>query len=152
MPRPKRKPTQTNTKRKKKFIFENPFIGEQIVKDLLEAFGDGATIQTACGLAGITKEVYYNIQKQAAVDAEVGESVLTEIFKEIHKARARGKMTNLKTIKDAAPKQWQAAAWLLERCFPEEYGRQIREMKHSGEMRISEVNVTVVRSESDADI
>ncbi|MDW8214703.1 MAG: hypothetical protein RMJ55_14190, partial [Roseiflexaceae bacterium] len=36
----------------------------------------------------------------------------------------------------AANGQWQAAAWLLERRYPQIYGKQTVEQKHAGDLRI----------------
>jgi hypothetical protein len=47
----------------------------------------------------------------------------------------KAKMVTL--ISAAAPTNWNAAAWLLERRWPEEFGRQRLETEHSGEVKIT---------------
>ncbi len=47
----------------------------------------------------------------------------------IHKARSLGQAKLVKLIWDAVPKTWQAAAWLLERRWPGEYGKK-ETLKH----------------------
>lgn len=48
-------------------------------------------------------------------------------------------MELLETIKTAAkdPKEWRAGAWLLERRYPDEYGRQKLDVNHSGSVSLS---------------
>lgn len=42
---------------------------------------------------------------------------------EIGRARAEGEARGIATIANAAGENWQAAAWLLERQYPERWGR-----------------------------
>jgi hypothetical protein len=42
----------------------------------------------------------------------------------IKEATSVGLMENLMTVKAASAKSWQAAAWLIERRFPNEWGRR----------------------------
>jgi hypothetical protein len=44
----------------------------------------------------------------------------------VNKAVAESESRDLATILKAAQSQWQAAAWRLERRFPEKYGRNDR--------------------------
>jgi len=51
----------------------------------------------------------------------------------LEKGRAQGEREALDVIKAHAPKQWTAAAWLLERRNPAEYAKRDRvDNKHSG--------------------
>ena len=57
-------------------------------------------------------------QSQRVVDAPYRE------FRErVEQARAEGEVRNVAQIASAARESWQAAAWLLERQFPERWGR-----------------------------
>ena len=46
-----------------------------------------------------------------------------EFLNRLKKAREHGKAVLLNSILGHAQRHWQAAAWLLELCFPEEFGR-----------------------------
>ena len=52
-----------------------------------------------------------------------GKVVFFQFFHSVTRARARAKINFVANIRKAAPKDWKAAAWLLERMFPTEYGR-----------------------------
>jgi hypothetical protein len=49
----------------------------------------------------------------------------------VERAKAQAVKDSVKVIKEAGPKNWQAAAWWLERTQPRDYGRQQR-IEHSG--------------------
>lgn len=59
------------------------------------------------------------------------EAVYLEFFLTVKKALAEGEIYSAGIIKKAAEKNWQAAAWVLERRFEERWGRDqgaIREL------------------------
>ena len=86
----------------------------------------GMSLRTACAYAGISDDTLARRRKS---DAEFAARV--EHAREMFKA----KMVTL--ISAAAPKNWNAAAWLLERKHPEEFGRQRLETEHSGAVKIT---------------
>jgi hypothetical protein len=86
----------------------------------------GMSLQTACAWAGISDDT---LARQRKKDPELAARV--ERAREMFKA----KMVTL--ISAAAPKNWNAAAWLLERKHPEEFGRQRLETEHSGGVKIT---------------
>ncbi len=60
----------------------------------------------------------------------------SEFAKRLNKARSLGQAKLVKLIWDAVPKTWQAAAWLLERRWPNEYGKK-ETLRHEGSKIIS---------------
>jgi len=46
-----------------------------------------------------------------------------EFSAQLDQAEGKGVAENLDTIKKASRSDWKAAAWMLERKYPEEYGR-----------------------------
>ena len=68
--------------------------------------------------AGIGHDTFYRWIKQNS-----------EFAKRLNKARSLGQAKLVKLIWDAVPKTWQAAAWLLERRWPNEYGKK-ETLKH----------------------
>ncbi len=89
-------------------------------KRLLDALRMGATDGLACAYAGISVDT---LARWRAADAEFAEAL----------TRARGELAIglLAKIEAAAAHDWRAAAWKLERRYPEEYGRQI--VQHQGD-------------------
>jgi tRNA-dihydrouridine synthase len=46
-----------------------------------------------------------------------------EFAKQVRRAESKAELQPLETMRDAAAKDWRAAAWLLERTKPEQYAR-----------------------------
>lgn len=84
---------------------------EDNVKAFVEAIKIGVKIKNACELIGINQDTYFTWVKE--------HPEFSDLIK-----RARGERTReaLMVIRKAALKSWQAAAWYLERTFPDQYG------------------------------
>lgn len=105
------------------------FDDQDVINTMKEAFQKGATIEIACGCAGIDESLYYKWQKKA----DAGDKKYCHIFQEFKKARSAGNMIWLEAIDQAVFRGvWQAAAWKLERIRPDDYGANVgmREMNH----------------------
>lgn len=79
-----------------------------------------------------------NYVETAALAAGIGVSTLHEwrakhpdFAEAIQSARAIAEQRNVLLIQNAASESWQAAAWWLERSFPQKYGRHDR-IEHTG--------------------
>lgn len=48
------------------------------------------------------------------------------LHQQVTRARAQAEVRAMATIQQAAPENWQAAAWFLERTAPEKFGRRER--------------------------
>lgn len=77
--------------------------------------------------------------KGAAMAVGIAESTLWEwrhkypkLSNDITKATSDMRRANIAYIAKKAPTQWQAAAWLLERRFPDEFGRRNVEVSGPG--------------------
>lgn len=94
----------------------------ETVKKLTDAIRMGSTYELACGYAGITTTTFYEWMNT--------KSDLPDIVKEAEGAAAVGWLAKIeKAANDGA---WQAAAWKLERRYPQDYGRTAIDIKHSG--------------------
>lgn len=84
---------------------------EAITAKILGAIKTGATVEAACSLARIARQTFYNwLKKDTVLKADYEEALAhSEIFlvSEIRKDPS-----------------WQSKAWLLERRFPERWGRR----------------------------
>lgn len=88
----------------------------ETVKKITDAIKLGATYKLACNYAGIDYSTFNEWQKtkpkfSEAVKAAEGEAAVKWLAK----------------IEAAAVKSWQAAAWKLERRYPQDYGRTIQD-------------------------
>lgn len=73
----------------------------------------GVTIRIACDIAGIGEATYFGWARD-----------FPEFSERSTRARAIGVVMNLSLIRGAAERDWRAAAWLLEHCHPEHFGRR----------------------------
>lgn len=87
----------------------------EVVKRLTDAIRLGATYELACHYAGIGTTQFYEWQKRKPEFADA--------IKEAEGGAAVGWLARIEqAAKDGT---WQAAAWKLERRYPEQYGRQV---------------------------
>ena len=95
----------------------------QTRRTILGAIRMGATIKQACGIAGIAVTTF-NRWKHRAKEGEV---LYLDFFEEMAMAVDQAIGRKLQVIDQAANAgNWTAAAWWLERNFPELYGQRTR--------------------------
>lgn len=97
-----------------------PKITEDLIKIICELKGKGMSNKDICMAVGIHEATLYRWLNKPSARLH---RVLSEEFK---KAEARYKQELLDTIRGAAlakRQYWAAAAWLLERKYPDEFGR-----------------------------
>ncbi len=87
--------------------------------DILTALKVGATYKVACEFARVGYTTFHEWREKDAVFAE-----------NVEAATATCAVHYLTVIQAAANEgDWKAASWLLERRWPEDYGRQIKEVE-----------------------
>ncbi len=91
-------------------------------KRIMDALRMGATYELACNYAGISADTF---QRWRASDAAFAAQI-----KEAEGAAAVGWLAKIE--KAANDNVWQAAAWKLERRYPEQYGRQVVTQQATG--------------------
>lgn len=103
-----------------------PEVHEKIVM----AIRAGNYVETAAGLAGIHKDSFYAWLKMANKERD---GIYRRFSDDISKAIAEAEARDVALIARASLEQWQAAAWRLERRYPDRWGRRDRmAMEHSG--------------------
>ena len=107
----------------------DPTIGDRIVT-WLQA---GSFVETAAAAAGISKQTFYNwLARGARAEAEREEPSLWAWARRIDQAQAEAELGLLGMVLGAAKSgAWQAAAWYLERKFPERWRRR-ETVEHTG--------------------
>ena len=90
----------------------------------------GALIKTACQACGIHESTYFRWINRA--DDPDAPEVYREFRESITRARALAEMDALTLVRQAGRTDWRAAAWFLERSFPQDYGRH-QKLEHTGE-------------------
>ena len=98
----------------------------------IQAIQLGSTIAMACKYAGFSKVSYYSWVKKAQTQPD---SVFSEFRDRVEEAKGKAVVGWLAKIEKAASEgSWQAAAWKLERRYPEDYGRRVQELRHTGQV------------------
>lgn len=91
------------------------------VKAILQAIEVGAPYRHAAAAAGIDEDTFTNWKKRHA-----------EFSDAVKEAEAKAITGRLARIRLAEPDHWQAAAWWLERKYPQEFGKTVQENQITG--------------------
>lgn len=106
-------------------------------KTIVKALEIGAYHETAAGAAGVHISTLRDwlrrgarerrrLRKNTKAKPLQSEKVYADFSDACEKAMASSELGDLKTIAKASARQWQAAAWRLERKYPDRYGRKDR--------------------------
>lgn len=85
----------------------------------------GVTNETAANAAGISETTFYRWMQEGA-DSDDDNDPRRQFRESVMRARAERESYLAGLIVRAAPDDWKAAAWLLERGLPDRWGRQTR--------------------------
>jgi transposase len=88
---------------------------------IVDGINAGLTYGMTCARAGVTYATFYNWLKKGEV-AKSG--VLMEFFDAVSRAKADSALRLVSQITLQAPTDWRAAAFMLERRFPDDYGKR----------------------------
>jgi transposase len=94
------------------------------ISRLIEALRAGHTREGAATLAGISKSTFNGWLASAKEPGADQEFLL--FLDAVKSAEVEAEDALLAIIRAAAPKQWQAAAWILERRSPDRWGRRVK--------------------------
>ncbi|HZU76708.1 MAG TPA: hypothetical protein VFA70_08085 [Dehalococcoidia bacterium] len=86
----------------------------------VEAVRAGNYMVVAARLAGISESTLYEWLERG----RAGRAPYAEFAREVERARAEAEARMLLVVQTAARLHWQAAAWFLERAFPDRWGRR----------------------------
>jgi hypothetical protein len=93
-----------------------------LTKKVCAVLEKAQTIASACAVSGIGTTTYHSWIGRG----EAGEAGFAEFAVSCGRARAKAKQKLTDIILKAAPDDWKAAAWLLEKLYPNEYGKAWR--------------------------
>lgn len=104
---------------------------DEITRTITQAIAAGNYQRTAMKLAGIGESTFY----QWLELGRQGRKPYKEFAESVEKAQAQAEARNVAIIEQAASESWQAAAWWLERRFPDDWGRKER-VEHGGNVTL----------------
>ena len=116
---------------------------------IITAIRAGNYIETAAAYAGIDKSTLYDWLKRGEREKQrvaqnprykirKSEKPYVEFSNAVEKALAEAEVRDVAIIAKAAEEQWQAAAWRLERKFPDRWGRKVIEHTDSDRKRLQD--------------
>jgi hypothetical protein len=122
----KRKPGKSKSVRKKRPIGRRPLVADPKVRErFLEAIRNGCTNDVAAIAVGIDRSTFYIWQTR--LEDKSPKKVYVDFFDEVNRARAEGEASLAQLIADAGVHDWRAAAALLERRYPQRWGRRLEQ-------------------------
>ena len=94
---------------------------------MVNAIKIGAYNYVAAAAAGIDEKTYANWMERGESDWEHGKrTVFAAFFRDIKDAEGQAEIAHLAHIVKAGSQHWQARAWILERKWPNRWGRRER--------------------------
>lgn len=95
----------------------------EIQRTIVAALQRGNYAETAAALAGISKDTFYAWLRRGA---RTKAGIYAQFSDAVKRAMAHGEARDLQVVDSAAQGgAWQAAAWKLERKFPQRWGRRV---------------------------
>ena len=120
-------------------------LNRDIQNKIVTAIRMGNYIETAAAVAGINKTTLYDwlkrgerekqrVENDSRKKIRKSEAIYVEFSNAVEKALAEAEARDVMLISKAANTQWQAAAWRLERKFPDRWGRKV--IEHRGSLEV----------------
>ena len=93
----------------------------EVQEIIVDGINAGLTLVLTCARAGVTYVTFYRwLEKGEAANS----GVFCEFFNAVSRAKADSALRLVSQITLQAPTDWRAAAFLLERRFPDDYGKR----------------------------
>ncbi|MFI3254441.1 MAG: hypothetical protein R3Y63_08930 [Eubacteriales bacterium] len=102
----------------------------ELVKTLCELKGKGLSNKAVCDGVAISESVFYDWLAKGEEALLVGKkNKFSEFLEAYKKAETDFKLSLMAKIQQESGKgSWTASAWLLERCYPAEFGKKTIEL------------------------
>jgi transposase len=121
--KPKRRKRPSRSTEDPNTIGPNSKLTSETATAIVNAVRAGNTQETAAAYAGINKDTLYTWMRKGRAATR---GAYHQFVDQLDQALAASEVRDLALIGKAAEEQWQAAAWRLERRYPEKYGRRTR--------------------------
>lgn len=110
---------------------------QQKICGLIQAGNYAKTAALACGIAESTYYLWLAKGKKAK------RGQYHDFYQAIEQAQAEGEMKLVSVIAESSLESWQAAAWMLERKFPQAWGRKERVEHSTGDRPLEMVQLSL---------
>lgn len=104
-----------------------PKFTRDTVDRLLTAVRSGLPFHLAAEAAGISETTFYEWQR-GIFPRGADKALKASFSEELTRARGYSAARLMTIIQSAAPDDWRAAAWILERRFPKDFGKHVLEV------------------------
>lgn len=116
-------------------------LNKKLITEAAGLLRAGNYAETAAACVGISQATWYNWLKDAR-EQDKPDPLKVEFLEAVEKATAEAERKYVKVIEKATARNWQAAAWWLERRMPDKWGRRdTHKHEHKvdyGVMRVTE--------------
>lgn len=120
---------------------------------IFKAVEVGASVRDAANMVGCHESTIYKWLERGE-DPECTDADYIEFAKGYRAAQSRKKLFHLQNITNAAKDgQWQASAWFLERVYPNEFAKTVRQPEDANVAVIEAIKglMETMKSTADAD-
>lgn len=93
----------------------------EMVQEICKYLRAGNSQKDSALLAGLAVSTFYDWQREKESDGKPNPSYKVDFVEALKKAEVECKARNIAIIQQAGVKQWQAAAWWLERKYNNEF-------------------------------
>lgn len=96
---------------------------EEVQEKVCEYVRQGLTYEVAARAAGISESTFYRWRERGE---KARKGKFRKFWEALKRAEAEGEQALVRRILSASNDTWQAAAWILERRYPDRWGRRDR--------------------------
>ena len=125
-----------------------PKLTRELIEQICDLIIEGWTIERAAKLSGVSATSIYRWLSMGK--SEDSESIYQELVQRVKEATECSEFELLQAMRIAGahPKNWRANAWMLERRFPDKYGKREKEKEPKNESftRDQDANALTVAS------
>ncbi len=111
-----------------------PTLTPELIDTILKFVASGSYFETAATAAGVPRPTFYYWLKQS--NNPKANPIYKEFRIKLEKAAAEAELKDILRIAQASQSQWQAAAWRLERRYPDRWGK-VEKHNVSGEQKVT---------------
>lgn len=97
----------------------------------------GCTVEGAAAAVDIDPRTIYDWRSRGLIECS---GIYYQFSQALMRARAKSEATLVACIASAAKTDWRAAAWILERRFPDQYGNRLTLVKRLEQMTEDELD------------